>query len=113
MTTICVSIDDSRRLSNAKGGIVSVYSPWALVALLTVATTASVAQPINTWTKPTSGNWEEPFWSLGRLPMAGGPGLREQSRVESGGNRRFDDAQFSGNYGDAGSHGGVASGYVQ
>ena len=25
----------------------------------------------NAWTKPTSGNWEEPYWSLGTLP---GPG---------------------------------------
>src|SRR5439155_10859951 len=22
----------------------------------------------NDWTKPTSGNWEEPYWSLGELP---------------------------------------------
>jgi hypothetical protein len=25
---------------------------------------------VNSWTKPTSGYWEEPFWSLGRLPAA-------------------------------------------
>ena len=24
----------------------------------------------NSWTKTTSGNWEEPFWSLGQLPSA-------------------------------------------
>src|SRR6185295_3869655 len=24
----------------------------------------------NYWTKPTSGNWDEPFWSLGVLPNA-------------------------------------------
>src|SRR5947207_7877105 len=56
-----------------EGGFVSVYvySRWILVVVLTVATTASVAQPINTWTKSTSGNWGEPFWSMGRLPMAG------------------------------------------
>src|SRR5436190_19386587 len=23
---------------------------------------------VNSWTKPTSGNWEEPFWSAGTLP---------------------------------------------
>src|SRR3954465_7490621 len=22
----------------------------------------------NSWTKPTSGNWEEPYWSLGQIP---------------------------------------------
>jgi hypothetical protein len=25
---------------------------------------------VNSWTKPTSGYWEEPFWSCGRLPAA-------------------------------------------
>src|SRR2546425_2476828 len=67
-----LSDDDLPLLSNAKrGGFVSVYSRCFLVVVLTVATTGSVAQPINIWTKSTSGNWEEPFWSMGRLPMAG------------------------------------------
>src|SRR3954466_12083766 len=26
------------------------------------------AAPTNTWTKPTSGNWEESYWSAGILP---------------------------------------------
>src|SRR3954471_21913634 len=29
---------------------------------------ASVHAQVNSWTKPTSGNWEEPFWSAGTLP---------------------------------------------
>src|SRR5436189_1981202 len=32
--------------------------------LLTVSSQAQT----NVWTKTTSGNWEEPFWSLGTLP---------------------------------------------
>jgi hypothetical protein len=32
------------------------------------------AQSTNSWTKPTSGYWEEPYWSLGHLPtFADGP----------------------------------------
>jgi hypothetical protein len=53
---------------------VCVYSIRAFIvlsAVLIMTTALSLAQPINSWTKPTSGNWEEPFWSLGRLPMAG------------------------------------------
>jgi hypothetical protein len=29
----------------------------------------------NSWTKPTSGNWEEPYWSLGELPSISQPGV--------------------------------------
>lgn len=38
----------------------------ALSLAFTLATHAAT-QP-NSWTKPTSGNWEEPYWSLGVLP---------------------------------------------
>src|SRR5436190_1518772 len=37
---------------------------------------------VNNWTKPTSGNWEEPYWSLGRPPafddrvIIGNPGWK-------------------------------------
>ena len=40
----------------------------ALVAAL--APPLCPAQTVNVWTKPASGYWEEPFWSLGRLPSA-------------------------------------------
>jgi hypothetical protein len=45
-----------------------------LVGLLgwSTATVICAAEPQdNQWTKATSGYWEEPFWSLGRLPAAG------------------------------------------
>src|SRR5437773_9044701 len=36
--------------------------------VLTIVQLNLTAAPTNSWTKPTSGNWEEPFWSLGVLP---------------------------------------------
>jgi hypothetical protein len=30
---------------------------------------SAVSQTTNEWTKPTSGYWEESYWSLGRLPL--------------------------------------------
>ena len=36
-----------------------------------IASTLSLSGQVNSWTKATSGNWEEPFWSLGILPGAG------------------------------------------
>lgn len=38
-----------------------------LVAFMVVRVNL-IAAPTNSWTKPASGNWEEPFWSLGVLP---------------------------------------------
>jgi hypothetical protein len=51
---------------------IRLFFVLSAVLTLTLATArTSLAQPSNSWTKPTSGNWEEPFWSLGRLPMVG------------------------------------------
>jgi len=42
------------------------------VPILFVASLISPAYAqLNSWTKPTSGNWEEPAWSLGVLPGSG------------------------------------------
>ena len=38
--------------------------------LLSAVTVGGQTGGINSWTKPNSGYWEEPFWSLGRLPDA-------------------------------------------
>src|SRR4051812_47178932 len=40
------------------------------LALLTVSTLNSFADA-NSWLKPSSGNWEEPYWSQGILPNYG------------------------------------------
>ncbi|HET7624958.1 MAG TPA: hypothetical protein VFM25_06790 [Verrucomicrobiae bacterium] len=51
-------------------GLRSSIIPWVLVVFgLTTASPASRADT-NEWQKPTSGNWEEPYWSLGRLPTS-------------------------------------------
>jgi hypothetical protein len=39
-----------------------------MYAIIFVALGFSAAGQTNQWTKPTSGNWEESYWSLGRLP---------------------------------------------
>jgi hypothetical protein len=41
---------------------------FLLFAFLALVQVNLAAAPTNSWTKPTSGNWEEPFWSLGVLP---------------------------------------------
>jgi hypothetical protein len=41
---------------------------FLLFSFLAVVQVNLAAGPTNSWTKPTSGNWEEPFWSLGVLP---------------------------------------------
>jgi len=38
------------------------------ILLFAVVQMNLTAASTNSWTKPTSGNWEEPFWSLGVLP---------------------------------------------
>jgi hypothetical protein len=40
---------------------------WAIVLAHLLTGLAAFAQ-VNSWTKPTSGAWEEPVWSLGILP---------------------------------------------
>src|SRR5437762_7045516 len=37
--------------------LVAALAPWL-----------ATGQTVNIWTKPASGYWEEPFWSVGRLP---------------------------------------------
>src|SRR5258705_7015118 len=39
-----------------------------LTFLLSIVTVSGQTAGTNYWTKPTSGNWEESFWSLGQLP---------------------------------------------
>jgi len=39
-----------------------------LLSVFAVVQANLTAAPTNSWTKATSGNWEEPFWSLGVLP---------------------------------------------
>src|SRR5437867_412960 len=39
-----------------------------VAGLLAITPQNSSAQSTNEWTKPTSGYWEEPYWSLGHLP---------------------------------------------
>src|SRR4051794_10853715 len=41
-----------------------------IVSLLLIALSVSGQAQINSWTKSTSGNWEEPFWSAGTLPSS-------------------------------------------
>ena len=40
------------------------------IGTLLLATSTLFAVETNEWTKTTDGKWEEPFWSLGRLPDA-------------------------------------------
>ena len=40
----------------------------AALLICGVAQAGLTAATTNSWTKPTSGNWEEPYWSLGLLP---------------------------------------------
>jgi hypothetical protein len=42
----------------------------ASFCLVYSATAQASDASVNAWTKPTSGYWEEPFWSLGKLPAA-------------------------------------------
>src|SRR5688500_11892385 len=37
---------------------------------LVISLVSSASAVTNEWTKTSSGNWEEPFWSLGTLPSA-------------------------------------------
>src|SRR5438105_5375235 len=39
-----------------------------LTFLLSLVTVSGQSGAINSWTKPSSGFWEEPYWSLGVLP---------------------------------------------
>ncbi|HVV01450.1 MAG TPA: hypothetical protein VHH88_08815 [Verrucomicrobiae bacterium] len=49
-------------------GVRSCLGYWVLTAL-TLATASLVSRAdTNEWLKPSSGYWEEPYWSLGRLP---------------------------------------------
>src|SRR5688572_1274177 len=50
--------------------ILTVTTGWPTLtfSLLVLTLTANGASEPNSWTKPSSGNWEEPFWSLGVLP---------------------------------------------
>src|SRR5262245_21040334 len=41
-----------------------------LAFVLSAVTGPAQTGGTNYWTKPTSGDWEEPFWSLGVLPNA-------------------------------------------
>src|SRR5206468_5806418 len=41
-----------------------------LTFFLSLVTVSGQIGDTNSWTKPTSGYWEEPFWSLGVLPDA-------------------------------------------
>jgi len=50
-------------------GYLSVKVVPTILSLLAIFPTTSPA-PTNAWTKPTSGAWEEPYWSLGTLPSA-------------------------------------------
>jgi hypothetical protein len=43
---------------------------FAVLSFIMVWATSAHAQ-VNSWTKPSSGNWEEPYWSLGLLPTNG------------------------------------------
>ncbi|HXJ75664.1 MAG TPA: hypothetical protein VNM37_22600, partial [Candidatus Dormibacteraeota bacterium] len=42
---------------------------------LVLQSDVSISNAYNSWTKPTSGNWEEPFWSLGELPSSSQAGI--------------------------------------
>src|SRR5215207_1637455 len=42
-----------------------------LLSAISLTVPTLVARAENTWTNSTSGYWEQPFWSLGRLPAAG------------------------------------------
>jgi hypothetical protein len=44
---------------------------FLLLSAISLDTLTLTTQAENTWTKTTSGYWEEPFWSLGRLPAEG------------------------------------------
>jgi len=47
---------------------------WALSFLFLAAIVTPQSRAQNSWTKPTSGYWEEPYWSAGHLPaLADGP----------------------------------------
>src|SRR3954468_6569539 len=49
---------------------------WAVSSaiLATSISPAFAANETNSWTKPTSGYWEEPYWSTGQLPsITNGP----------------------------------------
>jgi hypothetical protein len=42
-----------------------------MLLLFAVGLSPTVHAQVNSWTKPSSGNWEESVWSLGTLPGAG------------------------------------------
>ncbi len=50
---------------------VHCYIPlWVLVALASTTVSPALRADTNEWLKPDSGYWEEPYWSLGRLPAS-------------------------------------------
>ena len=53
-------------VTNASPVVVSLWTFVLGVSLC--AERSSAAGGTNSWTKPTSGNWQEPYWSLGALP---------------------------------------------
>jgi hypothetical protein len=64
--------EKSRQLSPRNHTVLfRVLHRSALCFFLIIASTLSLSGQVNSWTKATSGNWEEPVWSLGMLPGAG------------------------------------------
>ncbi|HTL18286.1 MAG TPA: hypothetical protein VL793_13705 [Patescibacteria group bacterium] len=47
---------------------VGKWSAFLLPIFALINPTNAPSAPTNSWTKPTSGYWDEPFWSLGELP---------------------------------------------
>ena len=39
-----------------------------LISILLFDLPLSVLAQVNSWTNATSGNWDDPYWSLGELP---------------------------------------------
>jgi hypothetical protein len=46
----------------------SFESARSIVPIILLLLTLPASAQVNSWTKPTSGNWEEPYWSLGVPP---------------------------------------------
>jgi hypothetical protein len=43
-------------------------APFLRITFTSILTFSAIAAETNEWSKTTDGKWEEPFWSLGRLP---------------------------------------------
>ncbi len=57
---------------NPQGRLTTLKHAAGVMALAVIAVLPlSAAGDLNIWTKPSSGYWEEPFWSLGSLPTNG------------------------------------------